>query len=233
MKVRELMTANVVSVAPELSLKEVANVLLLNQISGVPVCDAAGHVVGVVSEADILWKELGLPQQGRGGFGLALALDLAYGDSQRGASRTAAEAMTAPAITVSPTAPVSEAAKLMVTNAVNRLPVVEDEQLVGIITRADLVRAFTRTDAEIKDEIRDDVLLETLWIDPAAVSITVTDGQVELAGEVENLTTAELMEAYVRRVPGVVGVHSLLRWQLDDRRQRVAKTSYSDGSTIY
>lgn len=231
MKVKQLMTENVVSVTPELPLKEVADVLLLNQITGVPVCDAAGHILGVVSETDILWKELGLPEERRRGFGLAL--DLAYGDSQRGAARTAAEAMTAPAITVSPTASVSSAAKLMVQNDVNRLPVVEDGRLVGIVTRADLVRAFTRNDAEIKDEIRDDVLLETLWIDPAAVSISVTDGQVELAGEVENRTTAELVEAYVRRVPGVVGVDSLLRWQLDDRRQRVAKTSYSDGSTIY
>ena len=231
MKVKQLMTVNVVSAAPEMSLKEVANLLLLNQISGVPVCDADGHVLGVVSEADILWKELGLPEEGRRGFGLAL--DLAYGDSQRAAARTAAEAMSAPPITVSSTAPVSSAAKLMVQHAVNRLPVVEGDQLVGIITRADLVRAFTRDDAEIKEEIKSDVLLETLWIDPAAVSISVTDGQVELAGEVENRTTAQLVEAYVRRVPGVVGVRSFLRWQLDDRRQRVARTTYSDGSTIY
>ena len=225
------MTANVVSVAPETTLKEVANLLLLNQISGVPVCDADGCVLGVVSEADILWKELGLPEERR--RGLVLALDLAYGDSERAAARTAAEAMTAPAITVSPTALVSSAAKLMVEHAVNRLPVIEDDHLVGIITRADLVRAFTRTDAEITEEIRDDVLLETLWIDPAAVSITVDHGQVELAGEVENRSTAELVEAYVRRVPGVVGVQSMLRWQLDDHRLRVARTSYSDGSTIY
>ena len=65
------------------------------------------------------------------------------------------------------------------------------------------------------------------------MSISVVDGQVELAGEVENRTTAELVEAYVRRVPGVVAVRSLLRWRLDDRRRRLPTTSYSDGLTIH
>jgi CBS domain-containing protein len=141
--------------------------------------------------------------------------------------------MTSPAVTVSAKAPVSAAAKLMVTHAVNRLPVVDDDRLVGIVTRADLVRAFTRSDSEIEQEIRDDVLLETLWIDPGTVSISVVNGEIALAGEVENRTTAQLVEAYVRRVPGVVSVRSGLRWRFDDRRQRVATTSYSDGSTIY
>lgn len=231
MKVKQLMRANVVTVPPEMPLKGVANLFVLNQISGAPVCDAEGHILGVVSEGDILWKELGLPEERRQGYGLIL--DLAHWDSRRAAARTAAEAMTTPAITVSSTAPVSRAAKLMVENAVNRLPVVEDNQLVGIITRADLVRAFTRSDVEIKEEIRDDVLLETLWIDPRAVSISVVDGQVELGGEVENRTTAELVEAYVRRVPGVVAVRSELRWRLDDRRRRLPTTSYSDGLTIH
>ena len=70
------------------------------------------------------------------------------------------------------------------------------------------------------------------WIDPGTVSISVVDGEVSLAGEIENRTTAQLVEAYVRRVPGVVAVRSELRWRFDDRRRRVATTSYSDGSTI-
>jgi CBS domain-containing protein len=231
MNVAQLMTAAVVTVPPEMTLKEVAALLVRHRISGVPVCDAGGRVVGVVSEADIIWKELGLPPEHRRTYGLVL--DLAYGDSQRNAARTAEEAMTSPAVTVSAKAPVSAAAKLMVTHAVNRLPVVDDDRLVGIVTRADLVRAFTRSDSEIEQEIRDDVLLETLWIDPGTVSISVVNGEIALAGEVENRTTAQLVEAYVRRVPGVVSVRSGLRWRFDDRRQRVATTSYSDGSTIY
>ena len=223
MKVKQLMTVDVVSVSPEMPLKEVAALLVRNQISGAPVCDTEGHVIGVVSEADILWKELGLPKKEHRSYGLAL--DLGYENSQRGAAKTAAEAMTAPAIVVLATAPVSTAAKLMVNNGVNRLPVIEDDRLVGIVTRADLVRAFIRTDSQIEQEIRDDVLLETLWIEPASVSISVVDGEVTLAGEIENRTTAQLVEAYVRRVPGVVAVRSELRWGFDDRRRRVSATA--------
>ena len=87
MKVKQLMRADVVTVSPELPLKAVANLFVLNQISGAPVCDVEGHILGVVSEGDILWKELGLPEERRRGYGLVL--DVASGDSRRGAARTA------------------------------------------------------------------------------------------------------------------------------------------------
>ena len=134
MKVKQLMTPKVVTVPPEMPLKEVATLLVRNRISGAPVCDAEGHVVGVVSEADILWKELGLPPEHHRAYGLVL--DLAYGDGQRNAARTAEEAINAPAITVSRNALVSTAAKLMVTNAVNRLPIVEDGTSSSASSRA-------------------------------------------------------------------------------------------------
>jgi osmotically-inducible protein OsmY len=88
------------------------------------------------------------------------------------------------------------------------------------VARSDLVRAFTRSDAEIVSEISDDVLLHTLWVDPESVSLVVFEGKVIVAGEVENRTTAELIEAYIRRVPGVVNVHSNLTWTIDDRSHR-------------
>src|SRR5206468_3331938 len=111
----------------------------------------------------------------------------------------------------------------MVEKGINRLPVVSGGRLVGIITRADLVRAFHRPDEEIDREIRDDVLLNTLWIDPKRVSISVSNGEVSLTGEVETRTQAELVEAYVRRVPGVVDVHSKLEWSVDDLARRASR----------
>jgi predicted transcriptional regulator len=128
--------------------------------------------------------------------------------------------MTSPALTIEPCRPVAEAAKLMVEKGINRLPVVSGGRLVGIVTRADLVRAFHRPDEEIEHEISDDVLLSTLWIDPGRVSISVSNGEVSLSGEVETRTQAELVEAYVRRVPGVVDVHSELTWTVDDLARR-------------
>ena len=207
MKVDELMTRVVVTVTPETSLKDAASLLSSRRISGVPVVDASGTVVGILSEADILAKESG-EQPRRGLLGWLLETDAALADKIR--ARTAGEAMTAPAITIAPNRPVHEAAARMVAESVNRLPVVEDGKLVGIVTRADLVRAFTRTDAEIAREIETEILRRTLWLEPGAVTVTVTDGTVRLDGEVETETDAELLPVFVARVPGVVSVDAVL-----------------------
>jgi CBS domain-containing protein len=220
MKVEQLMRRDVVTVTPQTTLKQVAELLAGHRIAGVPVCDANGDVLGVVSEADILWKELGA-RPGGGGM-LDHLLELAYGQGKRLAAVTAGEAMTSPATTIGPATSVAWAAQLMTKLKINRLPVVEDDKLVGIIARSDLVRAFTRPDEEIEDEINDDVLLHTLWVDPDTVSLTVVHGMVTLSGEVDNRSTAELVEAYIRRVPGVVSVHSDLVYQIDDLSRRVA-----------
>jgi CBS domain-containing protein len=217
------MSRDVITVTPQTTLKQVAELLAGHRIAGVPVCAANGQVLGVVSEADILWKELGV-RPGGGGM-LDRVLELAYGQGKRLAAITAGEAMTSPATTIGPAASVAWAAELMTRLKVNRLPVVEDDKLVGIIARSDLVRAFTRPDEEIEREIDDDVLLHTLWVDPETVSLLVVHGMVTISGEVDNKSTAELIEAYIRRVPGVVSVHSDLRYQLDDLARRVAASA--------
>ena len=147
MKVEQVMTRDVVTVTPETPLKEAALILAERRISGLPVCDETSRVVGVVSENDILFKELG-PDQRRGGP-LAWLLDPAPSRSPKTIARTTAEAMTSPAVTTRPKAQVSEAARVMVERGVNRLPVVKEGRLVGIVTRADLVNAFVRSDEEI------------------------------------------------------------------------------------
>ena len=112
----------------------------------------------------------------------------------------------------------------MLDKRVNRLPVVAGtEPLVGIVTRADLVRAFARSDADIAREVRDDVLLHTLWIEPDAVEVTVDDGVVRLSGTVENKETAEMLPRFVQRVPGVVSVESEVAYE-DEPGRRVAAT---------
>lgn len=196
------MEPNVVTVAPERTLKDAAALLVRHRISGLPVCGPDGRVVGVVSEADIIVKEQGPPE--------------------RGSSVTVADAMTSPAITVESKASVGTAAKLMLTRRVNRLPVVEGDDLVGIVTRADLVRAFARTDREIEREIRDDVLLATLCISPWSLTVGVHGGVVTLRGRVETKGSAELVAAYTRRVPGVVAVESDLRWDREERAGHAA-----------
>jgi predicted transcriptional regulator len=131
-------------------------------------------------------------------------------------ARTVAEAMTAPAITVEPDASVARAARLMSEHGVNRLPVIQRGSLVGIVTRADLVRAFTRADSAIKLEIEQDVLERTLWDERHAVDVVVSAGVVKLRGMLETKSDAELLERLSARVPGVIAVEPDLRWAFDD-----------------
>lgn len=215
MKVKDVMTQNVQCVAPEASLKEVAAMLIEHAISGMPVCDGDGRVLGIVSEADILYKERG-PRPRRGGPLAWLVDGGGYAEFVKSAARTAGEAMTRPAVTIDPDRPVSEAARLMLERRVNRLPVVMADQLLGIVTRADLVRAFTRTDAEIEHEIRDEVRDRDLLLPRGAVSVVVKEGQVRLGGVVERRSDAEILPRFVARVPGVVAVDSNVKWRLDD-----------------
>ena len=118
--------------------------------------------------------------------------------------------MTAPAITIDSWRSTSDAAGLMLDRRVHRVPVLEDGKLVGIVTRADLVSAFARSDEEITLDIRDDVLLGTFWITPEDVDVTVRSGEVALRGTVESDLLTELLPEAVQLVRGVVRVKSRL-----------------------
>jgi CBS domain-containing protein len=218
MKIKDVMSTDVVTVSTGTSLKEVAETLADRRISGLPVVDEEGFVVGVVSEADILFKERG-PSSRRGVF--AWLLDRYGFEGQLKLEATVAgEAMTEPPIVIGPERPVAEAAHLMLDRRVNRLPVVENGKLVGIVTRSDLVRAFARPDEAIEREIREDVLGRTLWLrDPQAIKVYVEDGVVKLAGSVDTASDAELVEVFAGKVPGVVEVDSALTWLKKDGKR--------------
>jgi CBS domain-containing protein len=217
MKVADVMTVDVVTVGKKTPLRDVAALLTERRISGLPVVDE-GRVVGVVSEGDILAKERGRAAERRGLFGVLLD-DRAKAELKLEA-RTAEAAMTSPALTIAPERSVAEAAGTMVDQGVNRLPVVgTDGTLLGIVTRADLVRAFVRTDEELAEDIREGVLLKALWITPGNVNVVVNEGVVTLRGEVENRATAEMLPDFVRRVPGVVAVRSDVTWEDENGRR--------------
>lgn len=225
MRVNELMSETVVTVTPETTLKEVAGLLLERGISGAPVCDAKGVVVGVVSEADIVSKERGRPERPNGPLGWILKSTFAPEDV-KALARTAGEAMTAPAITIAPYRSVTYAAKLMLEEQVNRLPVVNGKgQLVGLVSRADLVRAFARPDDEIAREIREDVLRASLWTEPDAVGVEVHDGSVFLTGQLETKTDVRMLTALTERVPGVVTVESEVSYRVDNTTRRYSRAS--------
>lgn len=213
------MSRQVVVAAPETPLKTVAALLTANRISGVPVEDDDGRVLGVVSEADLLRKEQGLsPEVARRFRWLFRHLD---GEVDKLRARTAGQAMTAPALTVTPGEDVTEAARTMLELRVNRLPVVDRRgRLVGIVTRADLVRAFGRGDDEIERDVHDS-LRRDLWLDVDRLELAVADGVVTIAGPVDTDLVAATATSWIRRVPGVVDVVADLRPRVDTRGGRL------------
>ena len=216
MKVSDAMTREVMSVAPETSLRDVARLLGKNRISGVPVVDADGACIGVVSEADLLLKQVNRQQPAR------LSLEWFLGpppdpeELRRRTAVTAAAAMTSPALTIEADRPLREAASLMVDRGVNRLPVVSGTALVGMITRADLVRAYLGSDDEIARAVRDDLLRHTMWLDPADFDVSVGEGIVSIAGRVDRRSTAGIVGRLIGLIDGVTEVRNAMTWQVDD-----------------
>ncbi|MEU5217348.1 CBS domain-containing protein [Streptomyces sp. NPDC020807] len=191
MKVGGLMTDEVVSAVPATSFRDVAKLLAEHDISGVPVMDEDDRVLGVVSESDLLSRHA------------LVARDL----------------MTAPAITVHAEETVADAARLMVRRGVERLPVVdEEERLVGIVTRRDLLCVYLRPDAEIRHRVRADVLTDAMDLPPDAVDVHVLDGVVTLAGRVRRRSQALALVGLAERVDGVVAVVNRLSCAEDDAR---------------
>lgn len=226
MKVRDVMTTDVRAVAVDAPLKDVAELFIAKGISGAPVVDGAGIVVGVVSETDILFKERPAGSD-EGALARVLHRGRTRGLDAKHNAQTAGEAMSAPPIAVRPGTDIAGAVALMLGNRVNRLPVVDDGEragpvgpgtLVGILTRADLVRAFARLDSELAPEIDQIVRArQQLWArSPDDVSYTVDRGRVLLKGTVDFRTHAELLVAEVEAVPGVVSITSELSWNFDE-----------------
>lgn len=217
MRVQDLMTTPALSIGPEASLKDVAAIFVERGISGLPVRDAHNRVIGVVSQGDILYKEHSSQDAGYRPLAWLRGRPAAALKSQ---ARTVREAMSSPPIVVSPWSSTSEAARLMTEFGVNRLPVVKDNALVGIVTRTDLVRAFVRSDEEIERELRDEVIERTMWLDGDSVHVDVKRGAVSLAGTLRSRSDVALLERMTARIPGVVAVTSDLKWTVDDTTWR-------------
>jgi CBS domain-containing protein len=220
LKIRDVMTAEVITVAPETPLKDVAHLMIDHAVSGIPVVDHEGVVIGVVSEADLLVKERGVDAIHRRPLaGLIGDSKTTREQRDKVSAGLASQAMTSPAITIGPERPLREAADLMIERRVNRLPVVSAEgALLGIVTRADIVRAFTRTDAELERIVREEILRRALWIEPYELLVHVADGIVSIRGTVDRRSTAEVLERLIAQVDGVVAVDADLDWRVDDSR---------------
>jgi CBS-domain-containing membrane protein len=215
-KVRDVMTGEVLAVRREASFKEMAARLRQYRISAFPVIDENRRVVGVVSEADLLAKEALAGEHA--GIPAAITGILRHKDYKKADGLTAGDLMTHPAVTVRPEDSVEHAARLMYTLQVKRLPVVDaGGYLVGIVSRADLLTVFDRTDEEIHSEIVNDVILRDFLIDPAVFMVTVADGVVTIKGNPETADLGHDLVDRMRHVQGVVALRDQLAYPPSER----------------
>lgn len=200
--VSDVMTQTVVAVSRNAPYKEIARTLSEWKVSAVPVLEGEGRVIGVVSEADLLSKE---EYKGREPADVARPEQL--GDLAKAGARTAEDLMSTPAVTVHADATVAEAARIMARKGVKRLPVVDAEgMLAGIVSRADLLKVYLRSDEDIAQEVRDKVIARLFPHRAPTVEVQVEEGVVILSGHVPDATMIPPVARLVRAVGGVVNV---------------------------
>lgn len=212
-KVRDVMTSNVVIATDATRFKDIVRRMSEHEVSALPVVGADRRLVGIVTEGDLLPKEATDPEASRRRHLFGSRRKLAM----KAAGLVASQLMTTPVFTVGPDASLRDAARLMQERKVKRLPVLDqDGRVIGIVSRADLLKVFLRPDAEIADEVDRVVLSRTLSLEPGTVKATVRDGVVRLEGLVERRSMLPLVIGLVEGVDGVVGVEDHLRYQVDD-----------------
>jgi CBS domain-containing protein len=214
MLAKDIMTADVVTIAPDLSVEKIAQLLLSCNISGVPVVDAGGGLIGLVSEGDLLQRHEGGTERQRSWW-----LSLLTGPEERAREfvkthgRTAEQVMTREVITVTADTPVGEIARIMERRRIKRVPVVEDGKIVGIVSRANLLHGLAThsdrisvtpspDDRAIREAVQALVTKED-WITHGSLNVIVADGVAELWGWVDSEDERKALLTAVGEIDGV------------------------------
>jgi CBS-domain-containing membrane protein len=217
--VGEVMTTRIISVTPDSGFDDVVRALEEHHVRAVPVIDPAGHLLGVVSEADLMGTvEQGDPEAKVGTEHRGLHLHA----RRLGHPTTARELMSTPVFGVTPDASIAEAARALQSRKLGWLAVVEpgqpgSERLAGVLTRSDLLAVFVRDDAELRSEIVDTLLARLLLVAPGRVDVRVSDGVVTMTGQVPTRAEVCLLVDFVQRLEGVVAVVDRLTYEVDER----------------
>jgi CBS domain-containing protein len=221
MRAHQIMTRPVITVTPETTVVEAANTMLQRHVSGLPVIDPAGKLVGILSEGDFIRRsEIGT-QRKRGRF-----LKFILGPGQTAADfihehgRKVAEIMTKTPLTITEDTELEKIVQLMEKNHVKRLPVTRGDQIVGIVSRANLLQAVASLAREIPDPTADDDHIRNRVIDaiakndwcPFGLSVIVRDGIVHLSGVITEERSRQAAIVAAENVTGVSKVHDHLCW---------------------
>ena len=212
MQARDVMVAPVVTVKPTASVQEVARQFLERQISAAPVVDDKGTLVGIISEGDLLHRVEAGTERRRSWWLRALTeADTLAAEYVKAHGRKVSDVMTRSVITASPETPLHEIATLLEKNAVKRLPIMENGQLVGVVSRANLLQAVasarppleaTPSDTAIRDRILASLRAEP-WAHTGLLNVTVSDGIVDLWGLAESKAERKAIKVAAEATPGV------------------------------
>jgi CBS-domain-containing membrane protein len=204
--IKDVMSTHVIAVRQGASYKDMAAMLREQRVSAFPVIDDDNKVIGVVSGSDLLTKEAL-----EGTVPVMSQSMMSQREHTRAGGVTAAELMTTPPVTIGHDDPVTQAARLMYSRRVKRLPVTSDDgTLIGIVSRSDVLSVYSRTDADIQHEILQDLIPGMSLGDPARVRVSVTDGIVTIEGTAESAVAGRDVIEAARHVEGVVAVRDRL-----------------------
>lgn len=219
MKARDVMVSPVITVKPSASVKEVAVLFLERRISAVPVVDDQAKVVGIVSEGDLMHRSEAGTERHRSWWLRGLAGDDAIaGEYVKAHARKVADVMTRRVITASPDAPLHEIAALLEKNSIKRAPIVNNGQLVGIVSRANLIQAVASTRKELDIPLSDTTIRDKIlahlknqsWAHTGLLNVTVNDGVVSLWGMTNSDTERKAIRVAAETMAGVRAVNDQL-----------------------
>jgi CBS domain-containing protein len=222
MKASDIMSARVISITPDANVLEAIRLMLLNHISGLPVIDASGALVGVVSEGDFLRRaETGTERKRPRWLEFLMGPRRMADEYVHTHARKVEEVMTREPITITEDTSLDEIVQVLERRRIKRLPVVRGTQVVGIVSRANLLRALASLGAAAPPPAKTDVAIrrqllaefdKQTWAPVALIDVVVKDGVVQLWGTITEEAQGEALKVCAENIPGVTSVVSHLTW---------------------
>jgi CBS domain-containing protein len=220
MNAADVMTRHVISVAPDATIEDAVKLMLDRRISGLLVVDAGGHLAGVVTEGDLLRRsELGTDRQRSWWLNLLVSPGRQADEFTRAHGRKVADVMTSQVVSVDADASLGDIVELMEKHRIKRVPVVQNDRVVGVCSRADLLRALAVTAREARPTPGDDrairnKLLDSLekeaWAPLATLNVTVANGVVDMWGTISDEQERRAIIVVAENTPGVKRVNDHL-----------------------
>ncbi len=224
MKASDIMQTSVITIGSDAGVSEAIRVMLQHKISGLPVVDAKGELVGIVTEGDFLRRaETDTEVQRPRWLQLLMGTGKLADEYVRSHGRKVAEVMTPDVAAASEDTELADIVGMMEKRRIKRVPVMRGRKVVGVVTRADLLRAFARvipggaaadtpkSDLELRNRVADEIG-RLPWAARNTISVTVKNGEVDLQGAIFNVKERDALRVAAENVPGVKAVHDHLVW---------------------